>query len=350
MSRQTPAALVAAVSVVPMLMTAAAQGPRVEVRSDEAARRIDITVDGKPFTSYIYPVILKKPVLWPIRSAGGAVITRGFPLEPRPNERIDHPHHIGLWFNHGNVNGFDFWNNSAAIPPDRAARMGTIVHRQIGQIQSGTGKGELSVEMDWIGGDDAPLLREQTTFVFRASGDIWSIDRVTTLTALAKQVVFRDNKEGVLGLRVARALEHPASKPEIFTDASGKPTAVPVVDNTGVTGMYVSSEGLTGDAVWGTRGRWTLIRAKVDGEPVTVAILDHPSNPGFPTYWHARGYGLFAANMLGAREFSAGKEVVDFTLGPRRSTTFRHRVLVRSGKMQPATVESEYQEFVRAER
>jgi hypothetical protein len=352
MFRPTPAAYAsaAATMMLPMLIMVGAEGPRVEVRSDEAARRVDVTVDGKPFTSYIYPETLKKPVLWPIRSAAGSVITRGFPLEPRPNERVDHPHHIGLWFNHGDVNGFDFWNNSAAVPPDRATRMGTIVHRRIGQFQSGSGKGQLTVEMDWIGGDGAPLLREQTTFIFRAGGETWTIDRVTTLTALDKQVVFRDNKEGVLGLRVARALEQRAGKPEIFIDASGKPTAVPVLDNTGVTGMYVSSEGLTGDAVWGTRGRWTLIRAKVDDEPVTVAMLDHPSNPGFPTYWHARGYGLFAANMLGAKEFSKGQEEFNFTLESGKSATFRHRVLLRSGKMQPATVEPEYQEFIKAER
>ena len=332
--------------LAPMLV-ASAQQPRVEITAREAARRVDVTVDGRPFTSYIYPETLKKPVLWPIRSARGTVITRSFPLESRHGERVDHPHQVGLWFNHGDVNGFDFWNNSDAVTPERAAKMGTIVHRKTGRIQSGTGEGELNVEMDWIGGDGAPLLREQTQFIFRANGDLWSIDRITTLTALDTPVVFRDNKEGVLGLRVARALEHPATKPEVFTDASGKPTAVPVLDNRGVTGLYVSSEGLEGDAVWGTRGRWTLLRATVDGEPVAVAMLDHPSNPGFPTYWHARGYGLFAANMLGAKEFSGGKETFNFTLQPRTSATFRHRVLVRSGTGQPPTVEPEYQAFIK---
>jgi hypothetical protein len=349
MSGGTPAALVA-VLVAPMLMMARAEGPRVEVRSDEAARRIDVTVDGKPFTSYIYPETLKKSVLWPIHSPGGAFVTRGFPLDPRPGERIDHPHQIGLWFNHGDVNGFDFWNNSEAIAPDRARKMGTIVHRRIGRIQSGEGRGEVNVEMEWIGGDGVPLLREQTTFIFRASLDTWSIDRITTLTALDSPVVFRDNKEGVLGLRVARQLEHPTSKAEVLTDTSGRPTAVPVLDNTGITGLYVSSEGREGDAVWGTRGRWTLLRGTVGGKAVTVAMLDHPANPGFPTYWHARGYGLFAANMLGVREFSGGKEVFDFTLGPRKSATFRHRVLVKSGRVPPPTVEAEYQEFIKAER
>jgi hypothetical protein len=50
--------------------------------------------------------------LYPLIADGGITVTRGYPLEPRPGERVDHPHHAGLWFNYGEVNGFDFWNNS----------------------------------------------------------------------------------------------------------------------------------------------------------------------------------------------------------------------------------------------
>ena len=121
-------------------------------------------------------------------------------------------------------------------------------------------------------------------------------------------MTFRDTKEGMLGIRVARALEQPADKPEVFTDATGKPTAVPVLDNTGVTGLYTSSEGLKGDAVWGTRARWMALSGRVGDEDVVLLLLDHPKNPGYPTYWHARGYGLFAANPFGPKAFSNGKE------------------------------------------
>ncbi len=64
--------------------------------SNEAARRVDVYVDGLPFTAYIWPATLMKPVLYPLRAASGAVVTRGFPLEPRPGERADHPHQAGL--------------------------------------------------------------------------------------------------------------------------------------------------------------------------------------------------------------------------------------------------------------
>src|SRR5688572_6546766 len=154
-----------AIAVSALLTTAAAQAPRVEITPNEAERRVDVTIDGKPFTSYIFPTTLKKPTLYPIVTAKGATITRGFP--PRQGERVDHPHHVGLWFNHGDVNGFDFWNNSDAIKPDQAKKYGTIVHRKIGQVQSGAGQGELNVEMDWIAGDGVTVLRENTKFIFR---------------------------------------------------------------------------------------------------------------------------------------------------------------------------------------
>jgi hypothetical protein len=99
----------------------------VQVIPDAANRKVEILIDGQAFTSYIYPATLKKPVLFPLRTAENAVVTRGFP--PGPGERTDHPHHVGLWFNYGNVNGIDFWNNSDAIKLEDRVKMGTIVHR-----------------------------------------------------------------------------------------------------------------------------------------------------------------------------------------------------------------------------
>jgi hypothetical protein len=320
---------------------------RIQVVPNEAARRVDVTIDGQPFTSYIYPATLKKPTLFPLRTAKGTIVTRGFPLETRKGERVDHPHHVGLWLNHGDVNGLDFWNNSDAIPADRAPKMGTILHRKVVEAKSGGDAGELTVETEWVKPDGKPLLHERTRFVFRGTADSRTIDRTTTLTALDERVVFKDNKEAFIGMRVARGLEQPDPKPDIFTDASGKPAETKVVDNTGVTGEYVSSEGLKGDAVWGTRGRWTLLSGTVNAEPVTLAILDHPSNPGFPTYWHARGYGLFAANPLGESVFTEGKKELNLTLQPGQSTTFKYRVLILSGKIEPAGIEKAYQEFAR---
>src|SRR5216117_710889 len=324
-----------------------AQGPRVDIVAREADRRVDVLVDGQPFTSYIWPTTLKKPTLYPLRAASGVVVTRGWPLDPRPGERVDHPHQVGLWFDHGDVNGLDFWNNSDAIPAARADKMGTILHRTVRGAKSGRGEGTLDVTAQWVNSQGKPLLREDTRFVFRAADGLRAIDRITTLTALDAPVTFTDNKEGLIGLRVARALEQPANTPEVFTDAAGHATTVPMLNNEGVTGHYRSSEGLEGDSVWGTRGRWTMLTGVVQGEPVTLAILDHPKNVGFPTYWHARGYGLFAANPLGEKVFTNGKGELNFKLAPGQSTTFRHRVLILSGTATPDQIEAYYRDFAR---
>ena len=318
----------------------------VTVVQNEAARRVDVLVDGQAFTSYIWPDTLKVPVLYPLRTAKGTAITRGFPLEPRLGERVDHPHHVGLWFNYGNINGVDFWNNSTALPPEQQAKMGTVVHRRIVKTSGGADHGELEVEMDWMMPGAQPILHEQARFIFRAGPEWRAVDRISTLTALDKPAVFKDDKEGMLGLRVRRELEQPSNEAVTFTDASGRPTTVKAMDNTGVSGLYRSSEGKTGDAVWGTRGRWTALSGKVDQEAMTLAMLDHPQNIGFPTYWHARGYGLFAANPLGQGIFSNGKEMLNFTLEPKKSATFRYRLLILTGPTTPDQIDAQYSRFV----
>jgi hypothetical protein len=285
-----------------------------------------------------------------LRTARGTVVTRGFPLEPRPGERVDHPHHVGLWFNYGNVNDFDFWNNSEAIPPANAPKMGNVVHRAIVAAKSGVDQGELEVETDWITGKQQHILKEHTRFVFRGGSGVRSIDRITTLQAVGEKVVFHDDKEGLLGMRVARALEAPSDKPEVFTDSSGRATTVTKMENTGVNGVYLTSEGKKGDAAWGTRGRWCMLSGLVDKESVTITILDHPTNPGFPSYWHARGYGLFATNPLGQKIFSNGKEEMNLTLASNQSVTFRYRILISSEIATPAKTEAAYQDFVSAYR
>ena len=327
------------------LAVGAAQTARIQVVSNEAARRVDVLIDGAPFTSYIWPAALKKPSLYPLRSAKGTVVTRGYPLEPRKGERVDHPHHVGLWMNHGDVNGLDFWNNSDEVKPEQAAKMGTIVHRQVVEARGGKDAGNLVVEADWLSPGGKVLVKEHTRFVFRGDTRSRTVDRVTTLTAPTERVVFTDNKEGFFGMRVARGLELPYSRAERLVDESGKPTPKPIVDNTGVSGQYTSSEGLQGEAVWGTRGRWMMLTGTVDTAPVTVAILDNPANPGFPTYWHARGYGLFAANPLGEKVLTEGKKELNLTLEPGQSTTFQFRVVILDGTAKPADIEQAYQTF-----
>lgn len=291
-------------------------------------RKIDVLIGGKFFTAYLYTTDIEKPVLYPLETASGVTVTRGFPLKPRANERTDHPHHTGLWFNYGNVNGLDFWNNSYAIPAAEKPKYGSVHHQQIIKVQEGKDKGTLVVSADWVDQQGTILLKEVCTYTFSGDASHRVINRISTLTAQQQKVEFKDNKEGTLGIRVCRELEIPSDKPEIYTDANGVATSVPKLNNEGVTGNYLTSEGKTGNDVWGTRGKWCLDYGTKEGQPVSIAIIDHPSNPGYPTYWHARGYGLFAANTLGQEALSGGKDKLNFSLEPGKSVTFRYKIII----------------------
>jgi hypothetical protein len=146
-------------------------------------------------------------------------------------------------------------------------------------------------------------------------------------------VVFKDTKDGFFAMRVARELEMPSTQPDVFTDAMGNKTAVQkMVSNEGVTGNYIASNGRTGDSVWSSKGPWAMLQGKKDGKDITIGMFDHPKNVGYPTYWHARGYGLFALNPLGRKVFSNGAEELNFTLKPNQSATFKYEVVIVSGK------------------
>lgn len=321
---------------------------KVELERKDEEKRIDVTINGQHFTSYIYPESVEKPVLYPIITSGGNHITRGYPLDARPGERVDHPHHVGLWFNYGDVNGLDFWNNSNAIPEKEKNKYGSIIHKEINNISNDNDQGSLEVTSHWVDQQGNVLLEENTVYNFKGAEGKRIIDRITTLRAIDKDVSMKDNKEGVLGIRLARELEHPAEKPEIFTDAGGKATDVPVLNNEGVTGKYRSSEGIEGHDVWGTRGKWMNLSGNINGENVSVAMFDHPENVGYPTYWHARGYGLYAANPLGQKALSDGKEELDFKLSSGEAVTFKHRIIVYSGQeVTDENVNNDYEDFIK---
>ena len=252
-------------------------------------------------------------MLYPLIAPDGIEVSRGYPLSPREGERTDHPHHAGMWFNYGNVDNFDFWNNSDAIKLEDRGKMGTIHHQKIVSSKSGHDRGDLVVQSVWTAGDNHDVLEETTHYVFSRSQNTRSIDEIVTLRALRK-VVFHDDKEGLLGIRVAHFLESANEKGGTFTDASGHPTTVQGGNVPGATGVYLTSEGAKGDAAWSTRGRWCILTGVDGGHTITLAILDHPNNPNYPTYWHARGYGLFAANPLGQHIFDPKAPELNYTL------------------------------------
>ena len=300
----------------------------VKVVEVSKENKINVLINDKPFTSFLYPDTLEKPVLYPVHAADGKIVTRGFPLNPQPGEPTDHPHHLGIWFNYENVNGLDFWNNSFAIPKDKKHLYGWIRTDRIINASGGK-KGTILYHANWTDQQKNILLEETTQLTFSGTEHLRIIDRITTLTAQTT-VNFNDAKDGMYGIRLAHALQIPDNKDKEFKDDKGNVTIVKGGADTIANGNYLTSERKTGDGAWSTRGRWCKVYGKMGNDSISIAIIDHPENPNYPTFWHARGYGLFAANPLGEKIFTNGKSSKNLQLKKGESVTFRYRIVIDS--------------------
>jgi hypothetical protein len=232
-------------------------------------------------------------------------MTRAWPLrEGDATEKTDHVHQKSFWFDHGNVNGFDFWAETLAT----SAKQGKQVHTELVKAESGK-IGTLVTKTDWVGPDGAKVCTDVRTLRFGGDADSRWIDFDVTVTAAADQVTFGDTKEGSFGLRIAESMR---------------------VDRK-MGGKIVTSEGLEDDKAWGQPAAWVDYYGPLQGEQLGIAILNHPSSFRYPTHWHVRTYGLFAANPWGLGDFTAGKQKSDYTMKKGESFTLRYRVIFHKG-------------------
>jgi hypothetical protein len=294
-------------------------------------KQIDLFFNGKLLTSYYYVDSIKKPVLFPVNTVSGITVTRGFPIAPRAGERMDHPHQVGLWMSYESVNGIDFWNHSTFTPYQNRSSYGTILHDGIVKTQAGENTAVLEVTARWLNSTGQILLRESTQYEFVVKDNNFIINRTTTLNTLEEDVFFKDVKDGLLAIRVARELEHPSIEPGYFVDSLGNSHTESIISNDSLSGEYLSSEGLTGNAVWGTKARWVTLRGKKDSKNISITLVDHPKNIGYPAYWHTRDYGLFAINPLGQEIFSKGQTKLNLLIHKGESLTLRYRVIIHEG-------------------
>jgi hypothetical protein len=289
--------------------------------------QIRIAIGGQEFSTFYFGPETAKPYLHPLRSASGKIVTRHYPMEQVEGESLDHPHHRGLWFTHGDVNGLDFWGNE----PTQKGRKGRVVVVGTPSVHSGKQQGSLQAQFLWQ--DPAAgktLLKESRTMTFRGDQKTRVVDVDITLTAV-EQVKFGDTKEGTFAIRMATPLEEPRPK-----------TTGPAR-----TGKLVNAEGLeTEKNVWGKRSAWVDYSGELEGEKLGIAILDHPANPKHPTYWHARSYGLFAANIFGEKEFLRDpSKDGSVTLQPGKSLRFRYRVIIHTGDTKSVDLAGMYRKY-----
>ena len=288
--------------------------------------KISVEIGGQPFTSFYFGADATKPYLHPLRAPDGTVVTRSYPMEEVEGEQTDHPHHRGVWFSHGEVNGFDFWANE--VSQRNRGKKGTIALTKIEAVESGANRGLITASFHWLDTGGKALLAESRTMTFERIGQDNVVSFDITLAALVDSVHFGDTKEGTFAVRMATELE------EQHLRAKGIAR----------TGKITNADGKSTEAnTWGKRSRWVDYAGTLQGKPMGVAIFDHPSNPKFPTYWHVRGYGLFAANIFGEHDFYADESRDgSITLAKGQTLRFRYRVVVHPGRTADANIEGKY--------
>lgn len=313
----------------------------IKITQVPAQQRVDITIGGEPFTSLLYADSLKKPTLYPIYTAKQNMVTRGWPLMPRHMDRTDYSHQFGLWFNYGNVNGADYWNN--AVGADTLKRAyGYIRVQKISAITSGEGRASMTMQCKWINPGSKAVLEETSVFVFKIENGLRIIDRYISLKALT-DVSFKDDKQGLYGFRAATELGQPVTSLEramlADNDIRAKNDSIPL------TGHFTNSEGIQGEAVFAKRAKWMKLTGTVNTEPVTLVMMDHPQNINYPSFWLARSYGLMSINPFGAEIFTNGKERMDFRLAKGKQANFKYRFVQGGKDMDAGIIEKLYSDF-----
>jgi hypothetical protein len=296
-----------------------------QVKFSQQADRIQVEIDGKPYSTFYLAPGGNKPYLWPLSTASGIVVTRHFPMEQFPGETNDHPHQRGLFFSHGDINGYNFWATEPGMgSPRKGPQKASMKLKQVVKVQGGAKSGTIQAVFDGLDASGKAIMTETRTITFHSDPRLRIIDYEIVIDPREK-LTFRDTKEGTFGIRLATSM----------------------TEDKRLGGRMVNAEGAeTEKNVWGKRSPWVDYSGPVDGQTVGVAIFDNPGNPRHPTYWHCRAYGLFAANIFGVRDFTGDKtQDGSLTIEPGQPLRFRYRVVIHPGDVRAASIAALYKQY-----
>ncbi len=294
-----------------------------------SGNQIEVSIGGKPFTTYYFDSKVAKPYLMPLRSAHGTIVTRGYPVgnEVPPGSQHDpsfEPHQRPLYFAHGNIDGLDFWGEEAfdkMFHDHGKQSYGHMVMQKIDDVRGGD-PAVIRAQFTLEDPNGRVIGEETQAFAFRGDEHTRIIDCEFTVNATNGPLTFGDSKEGTFGIRLIKDLDSPPAH-------------------------MVNSSGAEGEkAIWGKRADWVNYDGKVGGEEVGIAILDSPKSFRHPTTWHARGYGLFAANPFGWRDFTRDpNQDGSWTIPEHKSLLFKYRVIIHDGDYKTAKIAEAYQKY-----
>jgi hypothetical protein len=293
--------------------------------------KIIIKVGDQTFAEYVLDdPATNKTYLWPVYGPTGKQMTRSYPMKDIEGEVKDHYHHRGIWFGHQDIGGFNSWAEQKTflkdgkVPAGREAILKTIgsqKHRAIRSMSADDKQATIVSELDYFGSDGKRTHSEVRTLIFRVEGKTRLIDFHQEFIASDGDVVFGDEKDAGLCIRV--------------------PTTMSVDSKKG--GRIVNSNGVTDKDAWSKRAKWCDYIGPVEDETLGVAILNHPSSFRHPTTWHVRTYGLFTANPFGSLDPADPNG--PYTLKSGEKLELRHRFVLHDGNFSTEDVEKAYQSY-----
>lgn len=252
-----------------------------------------LQVSGKEITRYNTGAFTEKfkhhkNFFWPLMGHGVNIL-RGWPMEPKPGEPADHPHHTGMYFAFGEVNGKEYWSQ---LP----------IQSKSFEKDAGPAFASIRAQNAW--GED---LDESDDVRIMTDGNDVVVDWTITLTASHGPATFakdlKQAKEGAFVCRLAKELSlAKGDAPDMILDSKGN------------KGEKLARE---------NAAPWVDYTGEVEGRKVGIAIMNHPSSWRYPSDWHVRAYGLFAANPW----IIKGEN----TLQKGESLTLKWRVYVHEG-------------------
>jgi hypothetical protein len=292
----------------------------------QLAGRLRVEINGQLFTEYYFQDV-PRPFCYPLQGPGNLPMTRNWPMKDVPGEDHDHKHHRSMWFTHGSVNGLDFWSEDKDF--------GKIVHEGFVQVASGADAGVIKTRNQWVAKNGTVVCTDERTLrIYNRPATERLLDFEITIHASNGELTFGDTKEGSMAFRLNETMRLKPNK-----ENTGKPT-----------GHIVNSEGVRDGETWGKRAKWCDYYGPVEGKTVGIAIFDNPANPRYPTWWHVRDYGLFAANPFGQHDFENlkdNKTAGNLVVPAGQSVTFRYRVYMHKGDDQQAGVAARYAEYLK---
>jgi Family of unknown function (DUF6807) len=326
----TNANWIRAAAIACALSAVLAAAPVVLTRDGD---KIDVVIGGKPFTTYDFSQTIAKPFLMPLRTASGIVISRSFPIantvtaDDQKTPSFE-PHQRPLYFSHGNIDGLNFWSEQAfdkyyhGYSHEAYGRMSLT---KLESIAGGSDGGSLKARFNLLDPSGRIIAEEIQTFQFHGDDRTRTIDCEFVILANHGSVTFGDTKEGTFAVRLGAELSAPHDH-------------------------MINSNGAQGEsAIWGKPADWVSYSGTVSGKPVGIVTFDGPKSFHHPTTWHARAYGLLAANPFGAREFTKDpNKDGSWTVPEGESIKFQYRVVIYDGKFSPVQLAALYHAYSEA--